>query len=186
MIEHYSDSIPGQFTFKQFYTWLVGYLAERTNTPHIVEVGTFKGQSAAFLAVELCNRCPGARLDLVDYVEANLQAAARNLFPVASTIGKFHQGLSWDVAARYEDASLDAVFIDADHSQTSVSRDIDAWLPKIKRSGGVIAGHDFNWQFPGVLKAVSEKFERCEVFRGELFTAPDGTKDYYSVWSVRL
>ena len=186
VVEHFSDSIPGQFTFKQYYTWLVGYLLERTATPHLVEVGTFKGQSAAFLAVELCNRSPGARLDLVDYSQSNLNEVAVNLERVSSGVGRIHCGVSWEVASRYVDGSLDSVFIDAAHDQTSVCRDIDAWLPKVKRDGGVIAGHDFNWQFPGVLKAVSEKFERCEVFRGELFKAADGSKDYYSCWAVRL
>jgi predicted O-methyltransferase YrrM len=56
-------------------------------------------------------------------------------------------------AARFDDASLDAVFIDADHSEEAVTRDIAAWLPKVKR-GGVIAGHDVD-QF-GVAKAVSK------------------------------
>jgi predicted O-methyltransferase YrrM len=185
VIEHYSDSIPGQFTFKQFYMWLVGDVMGRTPTPHIVEVGTFRGQSAAFLAVELCNRCPGARLDLVDFSQANLNAVAMNLERVSSVIGRVHRGISWEVASYYTDNSLDCVFIDADHSYDAVSKDIGAWLPKVKRGGGILAGHDYNWQFPGVLRAVSERFERCEVFRGELFTAADGSKDYYSSWMVR-
>ena len=55
-------------------------------------------------------------------------------------------------AARFDDGSLDAVFIDADHSEEAVARDIAAWLPKVKR-GGVIAGHDVDEL--GVAKAVA-------------------------------
>jgi predicted O-methyltransferase YrrM len=46
-------------------------------------------------------------------------------------------------AARYADRSLDFVFIDADHTTPKVTADVQAWLPKVK-SGGVLAGHDWN------------------------------------------
>ena len=45
-------------------------------------------------------------------------------------------------ADRFADASLDFVFIDADHLYESVKRDIRAWLPKVKPCG-VIGGHDY-------------------------------------------
>ena len=41
-----------------------------------------------------------------------------------------------------EDESLDFVFIDADHSYEGVSRDVKAWLPKV-RPGGLMGGHDY-------------------------------------------
>lgn len=53
------------------------------------------------------------------------------------------------------DASLDLVFIDADHTYKSVSADIRAWLPKV-RPGGILAGHDYSSFFPGVVQAVRE------------------------------
>lgn len=51
-------------------------------------------------------------------------------------------------------ATLDVVFIDADHRYASVRDDIRAWRPLVK-PGGVIAGHDYGW--PGVLRAVTEE-----------------------------
>lgn len=42
------------------------------------------------------------------------------------------------------DASLDFVFIDADHSTEGVTRDLTAWTPKV-RAGGAVLGHDVNW-----------------------------------------
>lgn len=44
----------------------------------------------------------------------------------------------------YPNMNFDLVFIDADHSYEGVAQDIQMWLPKI-RSGGILAGHDFNW-----------------------------------------
>jgi len=63
------------------------------------------------------------------------------------------QGLSWEMADRVEDGSLDFVFIDADHSYESVKKDIIAWVPKLK-PGGLLSGHDIHLE--GVLKAVKE------------------------------
>jgi hypothetical protein len=48
-------------------------------------------------------------------------------------------------AGRFADKSVSFVFIDANHSEESVSRDIAAWLPKVK-PGGVLAGHDWPWK----------------------------------------
>lgn len=44
------------------------------------------------------------------------------------------------------DSTVDAVFVDADHSMAGCSRDIQAWWPKVK-PGGWIGGHD--WAHPG-------------------------------------
>lgn len=65
-------------------------------------------------------------------------------------------------ASLVEDGSLDFVFIDADHSYEGCSADIAAWAPKV-RKGGMIAGHDFNRRWPGVIKAVRESFPKVMV-----------------------
>lgn len=65
---------------------------------------------------------------------------------------------SLSVAKQFEDASLDFVFIDADHTYEAVKADIAAWAPKVKPSGW-ISGHDYeNTEYPawGVKKAVDE------------------------------
>ncbi len=74
-------------------------------------------------------------------------------------------------ATMFADAALDAAFIDADHSEEAVLKDIHAWLPKVK-PGGILCGHDFDE--PGVLKAVFragldvEEVGRCWVYRKPL------------------
>ena len=49
---------------------------------------------------------------------------------------------SVEAAKDFEDGSLDAVYIDAEHDEASVREDIQAWRPKLK-PGGLLCGHDF-------------------------------------------
>lgn len=72
------------------------------------------------------------------------------------------KSLSVAAARSVADASLDFVYIDADHSYEGVIADIDAWLPKLK-PGCPIAGHDYTHptlgrKWWGVQKAVNERF----------------------------
>lgn len=67
---------------------------------------------------------------------------------------------SVEAARTIADASLDLVFIDADHSYEGVKADLAAWVPKVK-AGGWIGGHDFRnpapeFDFTGVDRAVNE------------------------------
>lgn len=55
------------------------------------------------------------------------------------------------------DGEFDFVFIDADHSERSVTEDIFDWKPKV-RAGGWLGGHDYSRKFPGVIKAVDRIF----------------------------
>lgn len=59
--------------------------------------------------------------------------------------------LSTSAAAMVSDASLDWVWIDANHETPAVVSDMNAWWPKVK-PGGVFSGHDF--YYLGVRKAV--------------------------------
>ena len=51
------------------------------------------------------------------------------------------QSPSLSAAARFADASIDIVMIDADHSAEAVLYDLCAWHRKVKR-GGILMGHD--------------------------------------------
>lgn len=69
---------------------------------------------------------------------------------------------SIEAAKDFEDGSLDAVYIDAEHDEDSVREDIRAWRPKIKR-GGVLSGHD--WVLPHIGKILidEEGFEPSKI-----------------------
>ena len=56
--------------------------------------------------------------------------------------GVIMQCTSREAAESLEDSSVDAVYIDADHSKAAVLEDLALWFPKVRR-GGVISGHDY-------------------------------------------
>ena len=60
---------------------------------------------------------------------------------------------SIESAKEVEDGSLDAIFIDGDHSYKAVKEDLDAWWPKL-RIGGTLCGDDY-WM-EDVSRAVHE------------------------------
>lgn len=62
---------------------------------------------------------------------------------------------SMDASKEFKDASLDFVYIDANHTYECVMGDINAWLPKVKPDGA-IGGHDFH--HGAVEQAVREVF----------------------------
>ena len=88
---------------------------------------------------------------------------------------------SVDGAEGTPDASLDFVYIDADHRAEAVYKDICAWYPKVK-VGGIVSGHDFT-EHPvksGVYRFMVEKTkevrERDEDFLINLYSA---TNDWW-------
>lgn len=68
---------------------------------------------------------------------------------------------------------VDFVYIDANHDYEYVLSDIKNSKGLIK-DGGYLGGHDYNWQTPGVIKAVNE------VFQGQVLTFSDTS------WLVKL
>jgi predicted O-methyltransferase YrrM len=69
-----------------------------------------------------------------------------------------------EAAGLFADASLDFVYIDANHAYEAVRADLAAWWPKV-RAGGIFAGHDYlNGTLPqgvfGVRQAVNEHAAR--------------------------
>ena len=64
-------------------------------------------------------------------------------------------------AASITNESLDFVYIDADHTYSEVSADIEAWWVKLK-VGGLLAGHDYAQPKPkwGVIRAVDEHVKK--------------------------
>lgn len=165
--------IHGWFDYEDFYRFLVSEI------PHggsFAEVGCWLGRSiAAFdaFAKEAEKSFALTAVDTFDGKPANDEHAAILEAHRGSVREAFHSNMnalgvrvgtitkdSAAGASCFEEASLDAVFIDADHSLEAVYSDLKAWVPKVKE-GGIIAGHDFDE--PGVKRAVEEYFEGWRV-----------------------
>lgn len=184
-MEHFYQNLEGWTHFAPFYFDVVKQAKENS---HFVEVGSWKGKSASLMGVEIINSGKKIKFDCVDtwngseeHLDPNNWAFEPNLSkpdwlynlflentkPIKEYINPIRLP-SLDACKLYEDKSLDFVFIDAAHDYENVCKDIDAWLPKIKK-GGILAGDDIQ-SGNDIERAVKEKF-------GDDFI------DYgYSVW----
>jgi hypothetical protein len=168
-MEHFYQNIKGWFDFQNHYTNMVN---EAVDGSHFVEVGTWKGTSAAYMVVEIANSGKKIRFDCVDTWQGSEEhlRLGPHYEPLAVS-GKLYdhflenmqpaQGLftpirktSVEAADSYENQSLDFVFLDAAHDYDSIRSDIIAWLPKVK-IGGWIGGHDYTWN-EGIRRACKE------------------------------
>lgn len=82
-----------------------------------------------------------------------------------------------DPATSLPNFKPDFVYIDAEHSYESVKKDIDLWWSKLTPFG-VLSGHDYSKEFPGVRQAVNEFVE--SIPGAILFL----TKDFPNSWFV--
>lgn len=65
---------------------------------------------------------------------------------------------------------FDFVFIDADHMEESVRADIEMWEPLV-RTGGMVLGHDYQLDFPGVIRVVDEIFPSRTLYSSTVWGA---------------
>lgn len=118
--------------------------------PHIIVVDTFKGSPSEpehwYKAQQYGGNVMGAFMDNIAALQSKL-----------NELGRIHVIARPSIeAANRIVGRIDAAFIDAEHTFLSLTSDIKAWLPKI-RPGGIIAGHDYDWD--GVYSAVMASFK---------------------------
>lgn len=147
-------------------------LCKAISAKAIAEVGCKDGRTTGFLL----NACPQLRIVAVDpwkaigneaesYKDWDFKQIERDFW---HNVGanrwrvKSKAMTSLEAVREVEDASLDLVFIDAAHDHENVIADIDAWWPKVKE-GGYLTGHDFQHKFPGVHRAIADRFNLLQV-----------------------
>ena len=64
-------------------------------------------------------------------------------------------GYSYDVVEEFPDNYFDFIYIDGCHLYGCVKSDLNTYWPKLKK-GGLMCGHDYHDNYPGVIKAVEE------------------------------
>lgn len=172
-MEHFYQNIQGWCGFTNIYDDMIRY---HPNGSHFVEVGSWRGQSSAYMAVAIINSGKQIKFDCVDTWRGTLNEPQHQQDPSVINDTLYDEFIanmkpveghyrairlpSVEAAALYDDASLDFVFIDGDHTYEAVLADIRAWLPKVK-PGGTIAGDDYGHAGPGsegVRQAVQEVF----------------------------
>jgi MMP 1-O-methyltransferase len=126
--------------------------------PHgnMVEIGSWKGKSAAYLATALTEARTGV-LWCVDpfWASGQFEAFIRNLgsrqllWRVCAV-----QALSMAAARQLAVQNLILLWIDGDHRYQNVVDDFRAWSPRV-RCGGVVVFHDYSDTFPEVRQAVN-------------------------------
>jgi predicted O-methyltransferase YrrM len=158
----------------RFLHWLAGRVPAGGTA---LEVGSFKGKSAGFIASGLR---PGARLVCVDTwnndaMPYDQREDVKGIFdantrPYADRVSTL-RGSSVEVAKTFR-GSLDLLFIDGDHSYEGARDDIVSWLPFV-RPGGWVALHDA--REPPVVQATREFFppsaRRGDVWVWSIFAA---------------
>lgn len=153
----YKD-INGWFSFESFYTNIATKYLK--NNMVIAEVGVFDGKSACFLANYIKSNLLNIKFYAIDHwlldedynrFIQNIHNCGvfNNIIPIRHTSEK--------AVTTFPDSTLDFVFIDGSHDYDSVKKDINMWYSKIK-NGGIFGGDDYDPCWPGVIKAVDERF----------------------------
>lgn len=162
------SGVPGWCDFENVYQAIV----QRCKSGDcVVEVGSFLGRSACFMGETIKQSGKAIILLCVDTwpstyrhpdgydIEAPFETFYANvrqaqlldiIVPIRSTSVR---------AASFVRDNLACVFIDGGHNYEDCRDDIEAWFPKVIH-GGLLAGHDYNEAFPGVIKAVDEAFKK--------------------------
>lgn len=163
---HYKN-VEGFFTYPQLYLEAV----EKANRADVlIEVGSYKGQSACFMAEAIRNSQKDLLFVCVDHFQGSEEHTEkdfyhqflRNTAPLSRWIKPLRED-SVTASQRFKDNDVFFVFIDASHDYDSVKADIEAWLPKI-RKGGILAGHDFHHQ--PVIDAVNDTLGEVQSYAG--------------------
>jgi predicted O-methyltransferase YrrM len=150
------------FTYKKLYTNMVRKYPSGST---FVEIGSWKGRSAAYMATEIANSQKNIDFYCIDTWKGSTELknnvyVPEDLYDIftenMTTLKNYFKTIklpSIEAAKKFEDESIDFVFIDASHEYKDVVDDILAWSPKLKQ-GGTLAGHDYDIElFPGVVKA---------------------------------
>lgn len=178
------SNIDGWYNYSNFYKAMVDRVDDDA---HFVEVGVWKGQSAAGMCELIYKSGKRIKFDAIDWFRGsqeheNMVGVFPESLPVEERENWLYQhcldnlkpgidlGLvnvikanSLDAVKMYEDNSLDFVFLDASHEYEDLLPELDLWWNKLK-PGGVFGGHDYgNWSFVGVARAVNKFAEQNDL-----------------------
>lgn len=173
-MDHFYQNIDGWFSYEDIYRAVV----DRAEDGDLfVEIGSFKGRSSSFMAVEIINSGKKIKFDCIDTWRGaaehqNIKEVindtlydvfTENMKPVEGHFTAIRMP-SAEAAALYENESIDFIMIDGDHTFEAVCADIAAFLPKMKK-GGIMAGDDA-WEGTDPRRAAEHMFGNDVDFPG--------------------
>lgn len=173
-MDHFYQNIQGWFAYEFLYSHIVNS-CHSNQSYTFVEIGSWKGKSTAYMAVEIANSNKNIKFHAVDTWEGSeehLDVNNPSYEPLLATKdGLYNHFLdniksvnniidpirksSIEASKLFKDSSIDYIMIDAAHDYENVILDIKHWYPKLA-PGGIISGDDLDW--PGVTQAVKEYF----------------------------
>lgn len=131
---------------------------------HFVELGTFKGRSAALLwAASRTRGAPMVTIDRYNYRSTQLGGSSPE--EVAAHLHRVGVDPLPDIVHSESDvvpAGVDRVgmlFVDTDHRPEALAAELAVWLPLLV-DGAVVAFHDYDWEdrFPGMTGFIDAQF----------------------------
>jgi hypothetical protein len=151
--------------------FLYNIATKTISSDKIVEVGPWLGRSTTALVlgaktkdITVVDKWEGTLGEEVDFPTTGSPIRERFLDAMKKIgfVPAMIYDESWKGAERFQDNSITLLFIDANHTEEFVHRDMVNWIPKVK-PGGVICGHDW-YTKPGVPIAVKRVMsERTDV-----------------------
>lgn len=155
-MRHFFNNIQGWSSFVFLYQEEV----EKADDGAIfVEIGAWKGKSTAYMAVEIINSGKDIEFWTIDTFkgsdepkhhedpviqEGRLEEEFRRNIRDVNKYVNVHVGDSSEHAAAFEDEIVDFIFIDGAHTFEGVTKDLEAWWPKLK-PGSRMGGDDIRW-----------------------------------------
>jgi len=144
---------------------------------HVVEVGTYKGRSACFVAELIKSSNREIIFDTIDHYnrdDNNIDLVLDNLQKAGvDEYVNVVEAYSLNAAESYENNKLDFVILDTDSPREILALELDAWYDKIKE-GGYLAGYDHS-----IHDLVKSGFECATTSFCEKNNLPLKTYEYY-------
>lgn len=157
------ENIQGWFNYEDLFDMMI----DRFDEAVFVEIGAWKGKSAAYMGERIKDTGKNIKYYVIDHFKGNrdsdlhkndediinktlYKTFLKNIDPLIDYINVIkcssNQG-----CIMFNNRSIDFLFIDGTHTYRAVKKDIKLWLPKVKK---IIAGHDY--YLTGVNRAVNE------------------------------
>ena len=136
------------------------------NTPfqklRMLEIGSYMGESTSMFAASNAFQGTESFNEENNYDWEFIEKEFNNNTRYFDNI-TLYKDYSYNTVDKFQDGYFDFIYIDANHTYEDVKRDLELYLPKLKK-GGLIGGHDYYVDWEGVVKAVNEVVGKPDKF----------------------